>query len=70
MTSKPVRSKSRTKPQSVATPPDRPIRFRSAAPDDPIYSEGWTVFTPQGFRKPSDLPRKPARRKEAARDEK
>jgi hypothetical protein len=28
--------------------------IRSASADDSIYKEGWTVFTPQGFRAPSN----------------
>ena len=48
---------------------NRPTAFRSAAPDDPIYQEGWTVFTPQGFRTPSDLPgAKTSRKRSPAAD--
>ena len=36
--------------------PDKPFKIRSASDDDPIYKEGWTVYTPQGFREPSKTP--------------
>jgi hypothetical protein len=31
----------------------KPTAFRSASADDPIYKEGWTVFTPRGTKPPS-----------------
>jgi hypothetical protein len=47
----------------------KPFVIPSAAPDDPIYKEGWTVFVPQGFRQPLPKPQsvsKPRARREAA----
>jgi hypothetical protein len=35
----------------------KPTSIPVASPDDPIYQEGWTVFIPQGFRKPATQPK-------------
>jgi hypothetical protein len=36
--------------------PEKPTGFRSLPADDPIYKEGWTVFTPHGWRDGSKKP--------------
>jgi hypothetical protein len=36
--------------------PEKPMKWRSADADDPIYKEGWTVFTPLGWRDGSKTP--------------
>ena len=68
--SKKIVRKNHSPKADLRTRQTKPIRFRSFPADHPIYKEGWTVFTPQGFRKPSELTsantgRKPARGRKA-----